>query len=158
MTVHIEAQSGDDPLHASAGTIRRPAIFAPLFAPFGVGSGYVSVTLAYLLGEAGLSVAIIATLIAVNAWPQTVKMLWAPFVDTIGNPKAWYAIGAFSVGLCILAMSIMPKTEAQVPIFMALIVVIHHQGGRPAGPAMTHQPALHRRSRVGVLVAVRESI
>ncbi len=123
MTVHIEAQSGDDPLHASTGIIKRPAIFAPLFAPFGVGSGYVSVTLAYLLGEAGLSVAIIATLIAVNAWPQTVKMLWAPFVDTIGNPKAWYAIGAFSVGLSILAMSVMPKTETQVPIFMALIAV-----------------------------------
>ncbi|MDR7101846.1 MFS transporter [Croceicoccus sp. BE223] len=124
MTVHIEAESGEDPLHASPGTIRRPAIFAPLFAPFGVSSGYVSVTLAYLLGEAGLSVAIIATLIAVNAWPQTVKMLWAPFVDTIGNPKVWYAIGAFSVGLCILAMSVMPKTEAQVPIFMALIVIM----------------------------------
>lgn len=123
MTVHIEAQSGEDELHASPGIIRNPMIFAPLFAPFGVGSGYVSVTLAYLLGQAGMSVAVIATLIAVNAWPQTVKMLWAPFVDTIGNPKAWYAVGAFSVGLAILFMSIMPKTDAQVPLFMALIAV-----------------------------------
>lgn len=121
MTVHIEAESGEDPLHTSPATIRHPAIFAPLFAPFGVGSGYVSVTLAYLLGEAGLSVAIIATLIAFNAWPQTVKMLWAPFVDTIGNPKVWYAIGTISVGLSILVMSILPKTEAEIPLFMALI-------------------------------------
>ncbi|WP_172799856.1 MFS transporter [Croceicoccus bisphenolivorans] len=123
MTVHIEAESGEDEIHASPGTIRNPVIFAPLFAPFGVGSGYVSVTLAYLLGEAGLSVAVIATLIAVNAWPQTVKMLWAPFVDTIGNPKAWYAVGAFSVGLSILVMSIMPKTQSEIPIFMALIAI-----------------------------------
>ncbi|RVQ66500.1 MFS transporter [Croceicoccus ponticola] len=121
MTVHIEAESGEDLAHVSPGTVRNPVIFAPLFAPFGVGSGYVSVTLAYLLGEAGLTVAIIATLIAVNAWPQTVKMLWAPFVDTIGNPKAWYAVGAFSVGISILLMSILPKTEAQIPLFMALI-------------------------------------
>ena len=39
------------------------ALFLPLFAPFGVSSGYVSVTLAFLLGRAGLSTLAIATII-----------------------------------------------------------------------------------------------
>lgn len=122
MTVHAEAGPAVDQAHVSHGVVRNPAIFAPLFAPFGISSGYVTVTLAFLLREAGLPVALIATIIALSVWPQTVKMLWAPFVDTIGNPKVWYGIGAGSVGLSILLMSVLPKTEDQVPIFIALIV------------------------------------
>jgi len=121
-TPHIEADPGIDPAHESTGTVHRPWIFAPLFAPFGISSGYVSVTLAFLLDRAGLPTATIATIIALSVWPQTVKMIWAPFVDTIGNPKVWYGIGALTVGSSILLMSVLPKTEAEVPIFIALIV------------------------------------
>lgn len=123
MTVHAEAGPAVDPAHATTGTIRKPFIFGALFAPFGISSGYVSVTLAFLLGQAGLSTAVIGTLIALHVWPQTVKMLWAPFVDTIGNPKVWYGLGTTSVGLAILLMSTMPKTEAQVPLFIGIMVV-----------------------------------
>ncbi|MGX7896662.1 MFS transporter [Tsuneonella sp. HG222] len=121
-TVHAEAGPGVDPDHLSSGTISKPAIFAPLFAPFGISSGYVSVTLAFLLSEAGLSTAIIGTVIALSVWPQTVKMLWAPFVDTIGNPKVWYGLGTTIVGLSILLMSALPKTEAGVPLLIAILV------------------------------------
>ena len=107
MTVHAEAGPAIDPEHLSSGIIRKPAIFAPLFAPFGISSGYITVTLAFLLSEAGLSTAIIGTIIALSVWPQTVKMLWAPFVDTIGNPKVWYGVGATIVGVSILLMSVM---------------------------------------------------
>jgi len=123
MTVHAEAGPAVDPAHASTGVIRNPAIFAPLFAPFGIASGYVTVTLAFLMSEAGLSTAIIGTIIALSVWPQTVKMLWAPFVDTIGNPKAWYGVGTVVVGLSILLMSLLPKTESRVDLFIAILVV-----------------------------------
>ena len=115
MTVHAETGPAIDPEHLSSGIIRKPAIFAPLFAPFGISSGYITVTLAFLLSEAGLSTAIIGTIIALSVWPQTVKMLWAPFVDTIGNPKVWYGVGATIVGVSILLMSVIRKTEDQVP-------------------------------------------
>lgn len=121
-TPHIEADPGTDSAHVGTGKPPHPAIFAPLFVPFGVSSGYVTVTLAYLLSRAGLSTAVVATLIALSVWPQTVKMIWAPVVDTIGNPKLWYGIGAATVGLSILLMSALPKTSAEVPIFIALIV------------------------------------
>ncbi len=123
MTAHAEAGPAIDAEHLSTGKISRPVIFAPLFAPFGISSGYVSVTLAFLLSEAGLSTAIIGTIIALSVWPQTVKMLWAPFVDTIGNPKVWYGVGTTIVGLSILLMSVMHKTEAEVPLFIAILVI-----------------------------------
>jgi len=123
-TAHLEAAPGSGLEDASAGpTIRRPAIFAPLFAPFGISSGYVSVTLAFLLKQAGLPVAVIAAVTALAVLPQTPKMLWAPFVDTIGNPKLWYGLGAAICGGSILLMSVLPMTRAELPIFSALIIL-----------------------------------
>lgn len=123
-TAHLEAAPGEgleEP--RAAPTIRHPAVFAPLFAPFGISSGYVTVTLAFLLRQAGLPVALVAAVTALSVLPQTYKMLWAPFVDTIGNPKLWYGLGTAICGACILAMSVLPMSRAEVPVFSALIVI-----------------------------------
>ena len=100
-----------------------PAIFLPLFAPFGVSGGYVSVTLAFLLGRAGLSTLEITTVIAATVWVQTWKVLWAPVVDTAGNPKLWYGLGATGVGATILAMSVLPATAREVPVITLLALL-----------------------------------
>jgi MFS family permease len=123
-TAHLEAAPGvglEQP--SAAPLIRYPAVFAALFAPFGISSGYVTVTLAFLLKQAGLPVGLIAAVVALTVLPQTYKMLWAPFVDTIGNPKLWYGLGTAICGACILAMSVLPMTRAEVPLFSALIVI-----------------------------------
>lgn len=123
MTAHIEAGVDSDPAADSGLATVNPAIFGALFVPFGISSGYVTVTLAFLLARDGLSTAVIGTIIALAVWPQTVKMLWAPVVDTVGNPKLWYGAGAISVGLSILLMSVLPKTEAMVGLIIAVIVL-----------------------------------
>ena len=123
MTSHIEADPGVDTAHESTGVVRYPVVFAVLFAPFGISSGYVQVTLAFLLGRAGLPTAVIGGLIALSVFPQTWKVLWAPLVDTVGNPKLWYGLGAAATGFPILAMSVLPMTRAEVPVFSALILV-----------------------------------
>lgn len=112
-----------DEAHESASVVRHPVVFLPLFAPFGISSGYVSVTLGFLLARAGVSTAIIGALIALSVWPQTWKVLWAPLIDTAGNPKLWYGLGTTMVGATILLMSVLPMTRAEVPIFSALIVI-----------------------------------
>ena len=108
---------------APRATIRRPAIFLPLFAPFGISSGYVSVTLAFLLGRAGLSTLEITTIIAGTLWVQTWKVLWAPIIDTVGNPKLWYGLGAAGIGATILFMSVLPATAHGVPAITVLALV-----------------------------------
>jgi MFS family permease len=123
-TAHLEAAPGSGLEEQPAvPAIRYPSIFAPLFAPFGISSGYVTVTLAFLLRQAGLPVALVAAVTALSVLPQTYKMLWAPFIDTIGNPKLWYGLGTAICGVCILAMSVLPMSRAEVPIFSALIVI-----------------------------------
>ena len=121
-SAHLEAAPGRGWTSPSS-TIRYPAVFAALFAPFGISSGYVTVTLAFLLKEAGLPVALIAAVTALSVLPQTWKMLWAPLVDTVGNPKLWYGLGTAITGGTILAMSVLPMTRGGVPVLSALIVL-----------------------------------
>ena len=123
ITVHAEAGPGIDDAHVSAAVIRYPIIFMPLFAPFGISSGYVTVTLGFLLARAGVSTAIIGALIALSVWPQTWKMVWAPVVDTVGNPKLWYGLGTTLVGGTILLMSVLPMTKGEIGVFSTLIVI-----------------------------------
>lgn len=120
---HIEAGPGVDEAHESDAVVRYPIVFMPLFAPFGISSGYVSVTLGFLLARAGVPTAVIGALIALSVWPQTWKMLWAPVVDTVGSPKLWYGLGTTLVGGSILLMSVLPMKGSEIPVFSALIVM-----------------------------------
>lgn len=121
MTAHTDAVAADG---AHEGpVIRRTWLFLPLFAPFGISAGYVSVTLGYILGKAGLPIATIGALVALSVWPQTWKILWAPIVDTVGNPKLWYGLGAALTGLTILAMSMIHSVAGGIPLLSALIVL-----------------------------------
>ena len=60
----------------------HPFLFTILILPMGVSAGYVSVTLGYLLSQAGVSVEKIAALVAATLLPHILKFLWAPLVDT----------------------------------------------------------------------------
>lgn len=123
MTAHLDAAAAlADPQETRSVTVHS-AIFLPLFAPFGISSGYVSVTLAFLLGRAGLSTVEITTIIAATLWVQTWKVLWAPIIDTVGNPKLWYGLGATVTGLTILAMSMLPATAREVPVITTLALL-----------------------------------
>ncbi|HEX2747190.1 MAG TPA: hypothetical protein VHM91_04255, partial [Verrucomicrobiales bacterium] len=64
-----------------------PWIFLVLMIPFGVISGYVSVTLGSQLGRAGVSVDKIAALIALGTLPHTFKFFWSPVVDVTLSQK-----------------------------------------------------------------------
>ena len=123
MTAHIDAAPGFAGPQTPPASAPPSAVFLPLFAPFGISSGYVSVTLAFLLGRAGLSTLEITTIIAGTLWVQTWKVLWAPIIDTVGNPKLWYGLGATAIGATILAMSVLPATVHEVPAITVLALV-----------------------------------
>jgi MFS family permease len=101
----------------------HPWIFLALVTPFGVSTGYVSVTLAFVLAAKGVTVAAIGALVAASVLPQTWKVLWAPLVDTTLTPRLWYLIGAAGVGLTILGMSLIGKPASAMPLLSALAVV-----------------------------------
>jgi len=115
-TIHLEPEPRHPP---------HPAAFLILFLPFGIASGYVSITLGYLLAEHGrASVMQVAELIALYTLPQTWKVLWAPIVDTTMSSKRWYLIAAVATGLCLLATAIVPANVDTIGTLQILAIVL----------------------------------
>jgi len=98
------------------------ALFLLLYAPFGVSSGYVTVTLAFLLGAHGISATAVGALVALSILPQSWKVIWAPIVDATLSARAWYLIGAVATGLTLLALTLLPLTPSAMGWISVLIV------------------------------------
>jgi MFS transporter, PAT family, beta-lactamase induction signal transducer AmpG len=99
----------------------HPIVFLSLCVPFGATTGYVTVTLAYLLSHAGVSVSAVAGLIAINLVPQTWKVLWAPIVDTTSTSKRWYFSAAVVTALTLAAIGFFKASPATLSIITVLV-------------------------------------
>jgi MFS family permease len=101
----------------------HPATFMVLILPFGVMSGYLTVALAWLLSQSGLSVGQVAALVALSFIPHTWKFAWAPIADTTLTRKAWYVIAAVVSSAGILAMGAIPADAARLPLLSVIVLV-----------------------------------
>jgi len=86
----------------------HPAVYLALIIPFGVLSGYGGVTLGYALGQAGVTAAGVAGLVALYYVPQTWKFLWAPVADLTLTRKRWYVLAAVLLALGFVATGLIP--------------------------------------------------
>jgi MFS family permease len=92
-----------------------------LILPFGIVSGYATVTLPYQLKMAGVSVARITALAALAVLPHTWKFFWAPVVDVSLDQRRWYLISCAFTAAGIAAIGFFPPTETGLA---ALSVVV----------------------------------
>lgn len=99
----------------------HPIVYLLLCVPFGATSGYVNVTLAYLLSHAGVSVSAVAGLVAINLVPQAWKALWAPIVDTTLTSKRWYLLAAIVTALTLGAIGFFPAGPSTLSIITVLV-------------------------------------
>jgi MFS family permease len=113
-----------DQVHATAGGPHKPVppfLFTILILPMGVSSGFVTVTLGYLLSQAGVSVEKIAALVAASVLPHIFKFLWAPLVDSTLTYKRWYMLANGTAFLGVMAIAVVPFTEANIPHLTGLV-------------------------------------
>jgi MFS family permease len=94
-----------------------------LITPFGALSGYLIVTLAYVLAHAGLKVEAIAGLVALSYVPHTWKFLWAPIADTTLTRKRWYLIGIVVTALTMAWTGLIPADNGHLRTLSVLILV-----------------------------------
>ncbi|ENZ81930.1 hypothetical protein OR37_02165 [Caulobacter vibrioides OR37] len=123
MTARMEAAATELGAPAPGAATVHPWIFLPLMTPFGVSNGYATVTLAFLLGRAGVSTVQVTAIMAVWFWVQTWKVAWAPLIDTVGDPRRWYGLGALLVGLSIIAMSLVRPTPGAATLLTGLVAL-----------------------------------
>lgn len=101
----------------------RPLLWAWLYLPFGVTSGFVSVTLAFILSERGLSDSTIAGMVALNLLPHTWKFFWSPIADVTLTRKRWYTISNLISTATIVAIAFTPIEERSLSTLNALLFV-----------------------------------
>jgi MFS family permease len=101
----------------------HPFVFFVFYLPFGVFTGYLTVTLSFLFSRSGVSFKQIAGLAAINLLPQIFKFIWAPLVDTTFTVKKWYLIPTLITAASIFATSIIPIKSANLLLFTGMILL-----------------------------------
>jgi MFS transporter, PAT family, beta-lactamase induction signal transducer AmpG len=106
-----------------ASSTPHPAAFMILIIPFGVMSGYLSVTIVYLLTQAGVSVDASGALVGLSYLPHSWKFLWAPIADTTLTRKRWYLIAALVSALGIYATGAVPADSGSLPLLTVIVLL-----------------------------------
>jgi MFS family permease len=104
--------------------VPHPAIFLAMYLPFGIGTGYFSVTLGYLLAHAGVSTAAIAALVSVVTWLQVGKIVWAPLVDTVLTYRGLYCLACLTMAACLAGIGLVPASPSSMTLLGGLAVVM----------------------------------
>ncbi len=99
----------------------HPIIFMFLFLPFGIMSGYVTVTIGYLLTKAGIPLDQVAPIVAIALIPNIFKFVWAPLVDTTLTVKKWYIIANIMTAMGIFLTGVLPLKVESLTL-MAVII------------------------------------
>jgi MFS family permease len=100
----------------------HPWVFLLLILPFGVMSGYLTVTLAWQLTHAGVTVEQVATLVALSYVPHTWKFLWAPVADSVWTRKGWYVLACVLSGAGMFAMGVLTTSGARLALLTVVVV------------------------------------
>ena len=101
----------------------HPSIFMFLFIPFGVMSGYVSVTIAFQFTKAGIPLVQVAPLIAMTLLPNILKFIWAPLIDTTLSVKKWYIISNLITGIGIFLTGVLPIKVESLTLMTVIIFI-----------------------------------
>src|SRR5215211_7643980 len=125
----------------TARTATAPFTFFALVLPFGISSGFISVTLPFLLTRAGFSVAAASALTALGVSANLWRFLWGPVADLTLTPRRWYYIGVASSVVTLLVLAFVPLrgTAGQ---WLAAVVFISQVAATlivlPVGGLMAH--------------------
>ena len=111
---HSETSESHTPVH--------PSIFTLLMLPFGIMTGYVTITLAYLFALEGISVEKIAALVGAVLLPNILRFIWAPLLDSTLSLKKWYVIANIVSTFGILATGILPIKESSLPLLTLIVI------------------------------------
>jgi MFS transporter, PAT family, beta-lactamase induction signal transducer AmpG len=101
----------------------HPIVFMFLMLPFGITSGYVTITLAFQFGKIGISMSDIASLSAATVAIGIVKFLVGPLVDGFLTLKKWCLLSGIFTAVGMLALGLYPiQPSSIVPLIWVIII------------------------------------
>ena len=102
-------------MHSREST--RPFLFFFLDLPSGISSGFASITLPFVLTQAGFSVAAASAIVALGVSANLWRFLWGPVADLTLTARRWYLIGLITTAATLFLLSVIrlrtSSSEAQ---------------------------------------------
>ena len=99
-----------------------PWIFGITNLPFGVAGAYAGVSMPFLLRQAGLDLATIATIGALALLPAAYQLFWAPVLDLGLQRRHWLVLSSVLGGLC-LGATLLLKLPEHLLAYQVLLVL-----------------------------------
>src|SRR4030095_3766411 len=85
-----------------------PFLFFILDLPSGISSGFASITLPFILTQAGFSVAVAGYIVALGVSANLWRFLWGPVADFTLSARRWYLIGLVTTAVTLLLLGLIP--------------------------------------------------
>src|SRR5437879_10739953 len=95
----------------------HPFVFFFLVLPYGISSGFVSITLPFVLTRVGFSVALAASIVAVGVSANLWRFLWGPVADLTFTARCWYLFGLGTLAAMLLFLTFLWFTHNAVIVF-----------------------------------------
>jgi len=127
-----------------------PSTFFWLVLPSGISSGFASITLPFILTQAGFSVAASAYIVALGVSANLWRFLWGPVADFTLTASRWFLIGLITSAATLLLVGLIPLNPSstaflQVVVFTsqvaATLIVL------PLGGLMAHTVSEDQKGR-----------
>src|SRR5437764_12736925 len=128
----------------------HPFVFFFLVLPYGISSGFVSITLPFVLTRVGFSVALAASIVAIGVSANLWRFLWGPLADLTLTARRWYLLGLGTSAATLLLLAFLSLHQNAVAILMAVVFVSQVAGTLivlPVGGLMAHTVAEGAKGR-----------
>jgi PAT family beta-lactamase induction signal transducer AmpG len=118
-----------------------PFLFFILDLPSGISSGFASITLPFILTEAGFSVAAAGYIVALGVSANLWRFLWGPVADFTLTARRWYLIGLITTAVTLLLLGLIPLRPNSTGLLNAVVFISQVAGTLvmlPLGGLMAH--------------------
>lgn len=127
-----------------------PLTFFFLVLPYGISSGFVSITLPFILTRNGFSVAMAASIVAIGISSNLWRFLWGPVADLTLTARRWYLLGLSTSAATLLILALIPLHRNAVGILMTVVFISQVAATLivlPVGGLMAHTVAEEAKGR-----------
>jgi len=101
----------------------RPVTFFFLLLPYGISTGFVSITLPFFLTRAGFSVASAAAIVALGVSANVWLFFWGPVVDLTLTPRRWYLLAVMVSAAALFLVGIIPFQQSVIALLTAMVFI-----------------------------------
>lgn len=130
--------------------LSNPISYLYLVLPYGISSGFCSITLPFVLVHKGFSVAAAAAVVALGLSANLWRFAGAPIVDLTLTLRRWYLLGLAACVVTLMGLGLMPL-RLNAAVLLTVVVFIAQVGANlvliPVGGFIAHTVAEEAKGR-----------